>query len=184
VDRGGDEIMRRPNSYCHSALGVSNYLSTDPDWYQEWWNYVTALRGYDDDSDERSGVTKGLLTCVLRGKGSVIHDRQILVAWDITHALDVEGYFNVFDDIDEQDSLIEYLEYSELEHYRHHVAMGFDALSFYYKRLYDQSGDDIHFLCGDATRKIYDSITAYHERVSADVFDNIYDFLKLVSEVE
>jgi hypothetical protein len=186
VDERGDEVMRKPNSYCHNALGVSKYLSNDPDWYRCWWDYVTALRGYDNDigngSDNiRSDAVKGLLTCVIRGKG-YNHDCQGLIAWDITFALDPEGYFNVFGDEDERDQLVRYLERDELEHYRHHVAMGFGSLSFYYKRLYDNSGDDVHYLCGKILGDVSDSLTCFNDGVDVDVFNYVYNFLTLISD--
>lgn len=179
--------MRRLNSYCHTALGVSNYLSTDPDWYQEWWNYVTALRGYDNDIGSGSDnihcdAVKALLTCVVRGKGYVLRDHSCLVAWDITSTLDDEGYFNIFTDEDDQGFLIEYLERHEIEHYRHHVAMGLDSLSFYYRRLYDKSGDDVHYLCGQILSDASSNLTCFNDCVDVDVFNNIYNFLKLISD--
>jgi len=179
--------MRKLNSYCHTALEVSNYLGFDLDWYQEWWHYVTALRGYDNDigngSDNiKCDAVKALLTCVIRGKGYILRDHQSLVSWDITFALDPEGYFNIFNDDDEKKLIIDYLEREELDHYRHHVVMGFDSLSFYYKRLYDKSDDDVHYLCGQILGDVSNCITCYNDGVDADIFNNIYNFLKLISD--
>jgi len=165
------------NKYCHTAQNVSKYLSTDPSWHFEWWNYITALRGCDYD-ESGNGFLKALFTCVLRGRG--IRKNDVRIAWDISYVWNDE-YYSIFTDETDWQYIRETLNDESHFHYKHHLARGFEALAFYNKGMYENTSDEVYKKCGSILDVI--SLDLDHN-CNYSVFDYIHQFLLLVSEVK
>jgi len=181
------KIIRKINKYCHTAKEVADFLGmcNTMEEYRNWWNYITALRGPDviDDDMCDVNVLKALLTCVIRGKEYMdVHDAS--VAWGIPHTLD---YYNILENVDviddsELNSLIDALSDIKFEHYKHHLALGFQALVFYYKHGCDEGSQKDNEVYANCALVLTNISFQLERNCPFSVFKHIYEFLMLISD--
>lgn len=171
--------MRSPNKYCHDSQEVSKYLSANPEYYKQWWNYVTALRGCDVNIDStNTNALKAVFTCTLRG--CTFKFGTSMIAWDVLCIFeDGFDYYNMLINEWDQQRLIKILDDDNHIHYKNHLMFGFEALAFYNKRLYDDTNDNMYEKCGSILNVI--GFDMKHN-CSNSLFKHIHEFLLLISD--